>query len=88
MSNNTLHWDIEEHRYLRGLTTNTIFILLIVNYILGVYFFDIEGRYADLFAFGFSAGIVHFFIQGRETNIYSFLYQLSTRYKVTITTKE
>lgn len=64
--NNTLNWDIEETRTNKGIATNIIFILFIINYVVGVYFFDIEGNVANWFAAGFGAGIAHFFLQGRE----------------------
>lgn len=88
MSNNTLNWDIESNRHARGVITNVIFILLITNYIAGVYWFDVEGRYADWFALGFGAGVLHFFIQGREINFYSFIFQTISKFKISIISKD
>jgi uncharacterized membrane protein len=88
MSNTTLNWDIEEHRHSRAITTNILFALLIVNYVVAVYFFDIEGAQANWFAAGFGTGIAHFFLQGREVNLYSLLFQSLSKFKISIISKE
>lgn len=88
MPSDTLNWDIESNRHDKALIANIVFILLIVNYVIGVYFFDIDGHKADWFAFGFGAGVFHFFIQGRETNWFSFLFQSLRKFKISIISKD